>query len=205
MLRTNLSTRPFYNTRAVQAGVGLLAAVVLLLTAYNVIEIIRLTGAQQSLGARASDYEAQAAQMRQQAAQLRAKVDRKELEIVAAAAREANTVIDRRVFSWTDLMAQFEATLPEDVRITAVSPRSDRDRLIVGVAVQARTFEDLDAFVEALERTGNFSDVLPVEQRPTDDGLVEAIVEGVYTQPARGSEPAAADTDPSAPAEAGRD
>jgi Tfp pilus assembly protein PilN len=192
MLRTNLSTRPFYNVRAVQVAIGLLAAIVLILSAYNVVEIIRLTGAQQSLGARASEYEEQAAQMRQEAAQLRAKVDPKELEIVAAAAREANTVIDQRVFSWTDLMTQFEATLPEDVRITAVSPRTDRERLIIGVAVEARTFEDLDAFVEALEETGNFRDVLPVEQRLNDDGLVEAIVEGVYTQSTRDVDPALA-------------
>ena len=205
MLRTNLSTRPFYNARAVQLGLGLLAAVVVILTIVNVAEIIRLTGAQQSLGARASDYEAQAVQMRQEAAQLRGKVDPKELAVVAAAAREANTVIDRRVFSWTDLMTQFEATLPEDVRITAVSPREERDRLLIGVAVEARTVEDLDGFVEALEQTGSFRDVLPVEQRPTADGLVEAIVEGVYAQPPRDLDPAPAADVGAAPPEGPRD
>ncbi len=198
MLRTNLSTRPFYNVRAVRATIATLAAIVAILTAFNVIEIIRLTAAQASLGARASDYEAQAAGMRQEAAQVRAKVDPKELEVVAAAAREANTVIDQRVFSWTDLMTQFEATLPEDVRITAISPRSDRDRLIIGIAVQARSPEDLDRFVEALEAAGSFRDVLPVDQAPNDEGLWEAIVEGVYLQPDRG-------VDPAARAEAGRD
>jgi hypothetical protein len=200
MLQTNLSTRPFYNVRAVKAALLLLAAVVAVLTAFNIVEIIRLTAAQRSLGARASDYEAQAARMRQQAAELRAQVDTKELAIVAAAAREANTVIDRRVFSWTDLMAQFEGTLPEDVRITAVSPRADSGRLVIGVAVEARSIEDLDAFVEALEETGSFRNVLPVEQRPTDEGLVEAIVEGEYTQPTRPADPPAADA-PAAPAE----
>ena len=203
MLRTNLSTRPFYNVRAVKAAIGLLAAVVIGLTALNLVEVIRLSGAEASLGARASDYEDQAARMRQEAAQLRAKVDPRELAIVAAAAREANLVIDRRVFSWTDLMTQFEATLPEDVRITAVSPREDQGRLVIGVAVEARSVEDLDAFVEALEATGNFREVLPVEQRPTEDGLVEAIVEGAYIPPAREVDPAVADA--AAGQEAGRD
>lgn len=211
MLRTNLSTRPFYNVRAVQVVLGVLLVLVLLMSAYNVMEIIRLTGAQQSLGARAADYEAQAAQMRQEAAELRAQVDPEELAVVAAAAREANTVIDQRVFSWTDLMTQFEATLPEDVRITAVSPRADRDRLIVGIAVEARSVEDVDAFVEALEETGSFRDVLPTDQRPTDDGLFEAIVEASYVQapreidPALSGDPASEPAGAPAPEEPGRD
>ena len=205
MLGTNLSTRPFYNVRAVHAALGVLALLVALLTAYNLVEVIRLTGAEQSLGARAGDYEAQAAQMRREAAQLRARVDPKELAVVAAAAREANTVIDQRVFSWTDLMTQFEATLPPDVRITAVSPRAQRDQLIIGVAVEARSAEDVDAWVEALEATGSFRSVLPTEQRLAADGLFEAIVEGVYVQAPPAGQTAPEEASEPAPEEAGRE
>ena len=42
-----------------------------------------------------------------------------------AAAREANQLIDRRAFSWTDLFNRFEETLPADVRIVAVTPQVD--------------------------------------------------------------------------------
>ena len=37
-----------------------------------------------------------------------------------SAAREANALIDRRAFSWTELLNQFQATLPPDVRIGGV-------------------------------------------------------------------------------------
>ena len=43
-LRTNLSTRPFYNDRAVRAGLALLALVALGLTVFNAVEIMRLAG-----------------------------------------------------------------------------------------------------------------------------------------------------------------
>ena len=56
--------------------------------------------------------------------------------------------------------------------------------------MEARSVEDVDAFVEALEQTGSFRDVLPTEQRPLDESLFEAIVEGVYEQPPPASEPA---------------
>ena len=39
MLRTNLSTRPFYNERAVQLLLALAALLVVVLTAFNAIRI----------------------------------------------------------------------------------------------------------------------------------------------------------------------
>jgi len=53
MLRTNLSTRPFYNIRAVQAALGALVALVILFTLFNVISLLQLATSQRSLGARA--------------------------------------------------------------------------------------------------------------------------------------------------------
>jgi hypothetical protein len=181
MLRTNLSTRPFYNVRAVQVAILALTIAVVAFTAFNLVEIVRLATTQRTLTSRAREAEAQALQLRQEAVQLRGQIDPKALSVVADAAREANTIIDRRVFSWTDLFSQFEATLPADVRITQVEPRTDEDRLIIGVVVEARTVEDLDAFIEALEKTGAFSGVLPRQQQTTNDGLIEAVVEGFYT------------------------
>ena len=43
MLRTNLSTRPFYNLRAVQVALGALALLVVVLTLLNLVQLIRLT------------------------------------------------------------------------------------------------------------------------------------------------------------------
>ena len=42
MIRTNLSTRPFYNARAVHALLGLFAVVVIAMTAYNAVQLVRL-------------------------------------------------------------------------------------------------------------------------------------------------------------------
>lgn len=185
MIRTNLSTRPFYNVRAVQAAVGILAAIVLVATIFNVVQIVRLTSSQQTLGARADEAEREAERLRADAARIRGQINPRELETVANAAREANGIIDRRTFSWTELFAQFERTLPEDVRITAVAPRLDRGVFIVGVSLESRGPEDLDAFMEALEATGAFTGVLATATQTNDEGLLEAIVEGQYQAPAR--------------------
>ena len=196
MLRTNLSTRPFYNIRAVQAVLGAFAALVILMTMFNVIRLLQLAGSQRSLGARAVQAQTEATRLRADAARVRSQVDTKELEVVSIAAREANSIIDMRAFSWSDLLAQFEMTLPENVRITAVQPRVDKDgRFIVGMRVEARQIGDLEKFLEALETTGAFRNVLPSDEQATNDGLLEAVIEAVYAQPASpaaGEKPAAA-------------
>jgi len=196
MLRTNLSTRPFYNVRAVQAALGAAAAIVLAFTLFNVVQIVRLGISQRSLGARAAEAEQEAARLRAEAARIRAQINPEELEVVASAAREANQIIDQRAFSWTELFGQFEATLPPDVRITAVQPRLDAGgSFVLAIGVEARRAEDLDAFIEALETNGAFHNALAVQERTGDGGLIEAIVEGEYVPAPRDAappEPAAA-------------
>jgi hypothetical protein len=189
MLRTNLSTRPFYNVRAVHAALAAAAVAVLLFTVFNAVQIVRLGLSQQTLGASAAEAEQEAARLRGDAAKIRAQINPQELAVVANAAREANRIIDQRAFSWTSLFAQFEATLPPDVRITAVQPRVDDNNFIISVGVEARRAEDLDAFVEALENGGAFRNVLAVKEQTSEEGLIEAIVEASYVPPAR--EPAA--------------
>jgi hypothetical protein len=185
MLRTNLATRPFYNVRAVQTVLGTAVALVVGLTIFNGVQIMRLGASQYTLGARASDAEQQAARLRAEAARISAQIDAEELQVVANAAREANSIIDQRAFSWTDLFAEFEGTLPPDVRITAVQPRLDRNTFIVAIGVEARRSEDLDAFIEALENRGAFHNVLSVQEQTNEEGLIQAIVEGTYVPPAR--------------------
>lgn len=186
MLHTNLSTRPFYNARAVQTILGVLALIVLAVTLFNVAQIVRLTLQQRSLSARAVQAERDAERLRSEAVVIRGRIDPKELTVVAGQAREANAIIDQRTFSWTELFETFEATLPADVRITAVKPRLEQDgTFYVGMTVEARRAEDVDAFVEALEKSHAFHDVLPNEEQLSEDGLLEAVIDGVYVAPSR--------------------
>ena len=186
MLRTNLSTRPFYNVRAVQVTLGIFAGLVLAITLFNVVEIVRLAASQRSLGSHAAESETEAARLRAEAVPIRSQINPRELQVVAAAAREANGIIDQRAFSWTSLFGQFESTLPPDVRITAVRPRLERNgTFVVAIAVEARRAEDVDGFIEALELKGAFRDVLAVQQQTSETGLIDAVIEATYVPPAR--------------------
>ena len=179
MIRTNLSTRPFYNVRAVSALLALLSALVLVVTAYNVVQLVSLTGSQRTLGAKASASEREAERLREDAAKTLARVDQKELAVVDKAAREAKSIIDQRVFSWTDLLSHFEQTLPADVRITSVQQQQAGRQMVV-IAAEARNIDDLDKFIEALEKTGTFRDVTPRNEVLMENDIYNATIEATY-------------------------
>ena len=72
MLRTNLSTRPFYNERAVHVWLAVIALVVVAATAFNVSRVIRYSQSDTRLATQADRDEARATDLRKEAAQLRA-------------------------------------------------------------------------------------------------------------------------------------
>lgn len=181
MIRTNLSTRPFYNERLVHIWLAALALVVLAASAFNVSRVIRYSRSDTQLATQASRDEARAGDLRQQAAQLRSSVDPRQVDFASADARQANDLIDRRTFSWTELFNRFETTLPDDVRITAVKPKVERDRgIVLTINVVARGVDDVNTFIENLEVSGAFANVRPVEEHPDEQGMLESILEAVY-------------------------
>jgi type IV pilus assembly protein PilN len=181
VIKTNLSTRPFYNERAVHIALIVLAAIVVAATAFNVSRILRYSSSDTRLATQASRDEAQAADLRQQAARLRASVDPQQVELASAGARQANDLIDRRTFSWTELLNRFETTLPDEVRITAVRPSVDREKgITLRVNVVARGVDDVSEFMESIDTTGAFRNVVVAEEHVNEEGLLESTLEMGY-------------------------
>jgi len=184
VIRTNLSTRPFYNERAVHLWLAAVAVAVVAATAFNVSRVIRYSRSDTQLATQASRDEARAADLRRQAAQLRASVDPRQIDFASADARQANDLIDRRTFSWTALFNQFETTLPDEVRITAVKPRIDRDLgIVLVINVVARSVDDVYTFTENLEGTDAFKNVRNVEEHFDEQGNFLSILEAAYVPP----------------------
>lgn len=183
MLKGNLSTRPFYNDRIVTVAIAAVAVLVVVISAVNISQLVRLSSERSAVRARLEADAREAARIRTEAEALQGQVDRVTLARLASSAREANQLIDQRTFSWTGLLGQLEDTLPPGVRLTAISPRAERGEFRVALAVVARDLSDIDTFIEALLETGGFYDVAPIEQRANDDGTYQAVVQASYLSP----------------------
>jgi Tfp pilus assembly protein PilN len=181
MIRTNLATRPFYNERAVQAWLLIFLAIVMGATAFNVSRVLRYSRSDTELNTRAARDESQAASLRTAAARLRSTVDPKQIAFASLEARQANDLIDRRTFSWTELFNYFETTLPDEVRITSWRPRVERDQFYLTITIVARGADDVSQFMDNLQGTGAFAQVgASLEEHVNEQGQLQAAIQAIY-------------------------
>jgi len=203
VIRNNLSTRPFYNVAAVRSWLTVAAIVILAATGFNVSQVLRYSNTNTELVMRAANDEARAVELRRNAQKMRASVDVAQVDAVSVDARQANDLIDRRTFSWTELFNRFERTLPDDVRITAVHPTVDKDRrILLIVNVLARSVDDVNEFMENLDQTHAFLELRSREEQTNEDGQIESALEMVYQPRAASAAPASAESPADAPARA---
>ena len=159
MLRTNLSTRPFYNERAVHALATVVGIIVLAVTIWQVTRVVRLSAYKTELNAAIAR-------------------DRDEVQRLAS---EANHLIEQRTFSWTQLFNHLEATLPDDVMLTSVSPDFEDNVTRVHMEIQGRSVGEIDSFWERLEKTKAFHDIEWSGLTVTEEGIHRVQMTAIYT------------------------
>ena len=71
--------------------------------------------------------------------------------------------------------------MPSDVMLTSVRPAVKEGITQVTMTVLGRRAVDIDEFIEKLEATGAFENVVPTQQDRTDEGLYRVVLESVYT------------------------
>ena len=184
MLRSNLSTRPFYNERAVHAAAAAVAVLVVAVTAWQGARVVRLSRYKTELNTAIKRDRSQTDYLTKEAQQTRRGLDQTELGVVATKAKEANSLIEQRTFSWTALFNQLSSTLPENVMLTGVQPEFTEGETQVALDVQGRRSGDIDAFWDRLEKTGSFRDIQWSDVSVSEDGLHRIRMTAVYTPPA---------------------
>jgi Tfp pilus assembly protein PilN len=176
----------------VHALLAILAAIVVLITAMQVVRIISLSRYKTELTTAIGRDREESDRRTREAADTRRGMNQQELASIAAAAREANDLIEQRTFSWTELFNQLEATLPENVMLTAVKPQFKDGATHVNMDIQGRRTEDIDDFFAKLEATGAFHGVQWSAENVTEEGLHHMTMTAVYTPPRDGVRPAEA-------------
>ncbi len=169
----------------------LAGGVVLALTLFNVTRVISLSQQNTQLASSTSGERDESGRLRREAATIRSGINQAELKTIVAAAEEANILIDQRTFSWTEFFNRIEETLPADVMLTEVHPSFQEDHTVISMMVLGRRTEDVDEFVEKLEATGAFENVLPKQHDKTDEGLTRVLITSIYRGAVEEAKPAA--------------
>jgi len=77
---------------------------------------------------------------------------------IKAGATYFNDIIKRKTFGWLAFLEQLENAAPDGVAVSLLSP--DKASGIIKIEGWARNFRDLEAYLDMLEDSGNFHDVL---------------------------------------------
>jgi hypothetical protein len=181
MLRTNLSTRPFYNERAVHIVAAIVAVVLVAITAWQVVRVRDLSRYKTQLNTAIRRDRNEADVRTREAQSIRSHIDEKQLATLSASAKEANDLIAQRTFSWTQLFNEIETTLPDDVMLMGVHPEIKDGLTELHLDVQGRNEDVIDAFWDRLEKTGRFHDVAWTNVAVTEDGLQRMVMKATYT------------------------
>jgi Tfp pilus assembly protein PilN len=176
------------------------ALIVLAITVVNLSQIVTLSRRSTELSSRTNADRAEANRLSTEAVRIRRTINKDELTLVVNAAQEANALIDQRTFSWTEFFNQIESTIPPDVMLTSVRPSFKDGVTRVTMTVLGRQIADIDEFMEKLEATGYFENIVPASSEITEAGLRRATIDSVYVGAAGGAPEATPATPAAAPA-----
>jgi Tfp pilus assembly protein PilN len=186
----NLATRPFRNERL--PTLALWAALVLLLA----LSVKHGMGVADLLSARSVGLEHEVRALDAEAAALRAeraKINAPEPDL--AAVRQwvlVSNLVDRRAFSWTDLLARLEEVLPPGVHLVSIAPIIQRGKVALEFTAVARSTDEGLELVKALQSRKDFSEVfltgLDKDKEGSQIGLsLRYVPEGRVPAPLAGS------------------
>ncbi len=85
--------------------------------------------------------------------------------------RLANGILKRDSFRWTALLDQLEAVIPQNVKIQSIAP--DHEKKSVKITGLARDLKDMKRFLDNLIGSGNYGDVLLLNQDVEETGNVK--------------------------------
>jgi hypothetical protein len=183
MVRINLSTRPFYNERLVTFLIAIVGVIAIGVAAFSVQQIVSLSSKRTALRAQIAQGEAATNRDNIETAAIQKSINARALKGLAANAGQANRLIDERTFSWTVFFSLIGKTLPDDVRIDSVAPSVEKEGIVVHMIVVSKRTDDLATFIERLQATGAFYDILPQQEDSTEEGNRRTTVTAKYLSP----------------------
>jgi Tfp pilus assembly protein PilN len=158
----NLARRPFRNERLQTLAVGVAAVALVGLTVWHALVVRDL------LPRRTSAQHREVAELEKKLQSLRDK--RRSIRVVVPETRtlaqwaRVKELVDRRMFSWTDLFASLEEVIPDGVRLVSIAPKVEKGDVEIAISAMVRTPDDGWEFVRVLQDHPEFSNVYPTSE-----------------------------------------
>jgi len=165
----NLARRPFRNER-LPTLVLLLGCVVLL-----GLSVRHALAARDLLPERTSGVDGELVALEAEVTRLRAETDRLRTGGAPAEALPewavVRDLVDRRAFSWSELLGHLEEIVPADVRLVSIAPEGSGGQIDVRVRAIGRTVEDGLELLQALQDREEFREPFLTSVLESNQGI----------------------------------
>jgi len=81
-----------------------------------------------------------------------------------------NNLIVRKHFSWTQVFANLEGVIPDNVHLSTVSPEILKDKVTLHMEIVCRSFSDESEFIRRLQASPVFQDVVVAREERKGTG-----------------------------------
>lgn len=160
LIKINLSTTPLENHSIYVMTTLVLLIVALLLTFSNVYDTISVINKKREaskvtieLNAKIKSNELKIKALQSNISSIRTKEFSEKCDYI-------NTIVNKRVFSWTQLFNEFEEILPNSVRMIQVTPSIEKGEIKIALVVAAQNLESFLELLKRLESSKVFKNVI---------------------------------------------
>jgi Tfp pilus assembly protein PilN len=167
-LRLNIATAPLENNRPFVAGAVLIGVIALVMLIVLSRETYLTRQSNVQLRTQTAQLEKQVNADEAQQQQLDTYFKRPDVQQILQRADFLNSLIGERSFPWTRIFMDLESTLPPGVRVVSIAPKLVDGKAEVTMVVGAASDESKIQFLQALEKSKNFSEVAESDERVSD-------------------------------------
>jgi Tfp pilus assembly protein PilN len=130
VLHLNLAARPYRDYRAFNAVVVVVSLLIAVIAWADIDTVLRYRQETTSTRAKIAQLQRQTAEEQKRADAANQRIRSIDTRRLGSQAQFANARLAERAFSWSELLDRLEHVLPDDVRITSISPAFDKSGLI---------------------------------------------------------------------------
>jgi Tfp pilus assembly protein PilN len=163
----NLSTRPFPAYRLVNVALFLVFVLLLVVSVWQAYGFVQFSSMAREIRDSERSIRAEAESLGSHVAALKSTLDRPEAAAKLSEIGFLNGLIARKDLSWTRLFANLEEMVPDSVHLVSLRPDVGQNGAVtLHLEVVARSIADVSRFIEALEKSPEFENVIvSVEQK----------------------------------------
>ena len=171
-LHPNLATRPYRDYRPVWAVAAAILLATAALLAYNAQTAWRYFATTQETRGEIAKLEEQIAKERARTVAARQAVARFDTATLQARSLFVNQRIAERAFSWSGLLDDLESVLPNDVRLTRLSPNATREgTYVIAMDCVAKSEEGMVNLIRRFFSNPRFARPTPTSESVSNEGL----------------------------------